>query len=144
MRHMEVFEHLLGNATKDWGGNLSALVGPNGRVQDHRDNDVRIVEGSKSSKRGHIFCFRIRSGRGIDLLPRAGLSSRGIALQNRLAASPLEYDLLHHGAHFGGGEGRDHATRIARMKCHGLDATLGSYGSRDNPWRHIDSVIRHG
>ena len=65
VRRVQVLEHLLRDALKDRRRDLSALMQPDRRIENHRDRDGGIVDGREAGKRCNVLGARISSGCGI-------------------------------------------------------------------------------
>ncbi len=76
MRGMQIFQYLLRHPLKYRRGNICAVMRSNGRIDDYRDHDGRVIDGSESGERCDVFGARIGVSGRIHFLGGACFSRR--------------------------------------------------------------------
>src|SRR4029077_6579432 len=125
-------------------GNLPPLVQTHGGVENDRDGNRGVVDGSKAGERRDIPSSRIRFGGGINFLRRAGLARRAVAFENRFLARAVQHYTLHHLFHLGCRQRRYYPSLHTRLKGDHLWSAARFGGSGDDSGRNPNSVVGYG
>ena len=141
VRHAIVGQHLFGNPLEHRRRDLPALMQPARRIQNHRNGHRGIVDRGKAHKAGHVVGLRIGVGHRIDLLRRARLSRRGVAVQNGAPRRTLHHHLFGQPAHEGIRVGGDDAVLPLGMKLDALVTLVRRRDPGNDARRRVNAVV---
>src|SRR4051812_45008135 len=107
MRHVQVSENLLGNASENRRADIAAVMSTLRRIQHDGDGDGWLRNGSESCEGRNVFGGTVSARGGIDLLCGTGLAARGVSIQNGLFTGAEESNFFENLLHLHSGERRD-------------------------------------